>query len=291
MPIQTKSRIDDIRFVGAPNEEAESHIRRSFATSPRPVPFDTRDLTWLDEESRVIRSSMRAIDRLLEGLGLEARPIDHATIHVIRPEDLALIRSGKEGLVAQGHAYLPKTSRIAVFAHGALHEFLHLTSFTGIRCRILPSDGDAIHTTYEERRLGTAFISRNRRKEKQRLYAGYNEAITEMIAKDLRGPAIRRMDFSEDENVLFMEREISYVPHVEIVHRLIAEVTAAEPDGIDPYEQLALDYFNGTFGLVRRFEAVHQGSSQALARMETSLASGAECAKTLGYDDVAAAFS
>jgi hypothetical protein len=284
----------DRAWIDAPQEDKEYFER--MALGPIPAAKGMEGMEKNAFERQGFEAAHAALNVFRGELGLDPVVIGSARLHVIEPK-LYMEKFGSEsrGASAYGHGYIARKRSRTGFLGTLTHELTHMASGQAMRVYAREKDGklEGLHLPMQS---GFAFWNRKPIKGRENdaetpSFHGLNEAVTELIAHDVRN---RLRDtgtpLSQDEQ-REMEESFSYYPLIVLLRRIIATAFPKIGERDAAWKDLYRDYMNGEYGIIKRLDERTPGVSKILHDMTTEMDSITAAARSLGHDDIADYFS
>lgn len=264
-------------------KHADKDVRQRFKTiyQLRPMinPLKINELSKNDLEIWAINFSAKVYQALLKTCAIKLDfKFDSSHVHVIDESDFSK-KFGADNAAAHscGHVYLIRSGDNWEFVHRLTHELAHIISFQEFI--ILPLN-DLIFFDASNCRGGLEII-----RKKERLFSGLNEAITEIIAHEVRKIVVDyhdalELNYLSTEDKRNLLKFYSYYEHVTIIRQLIKfgkyDVVGQEK----MFQRVLSDYVFGTYNFFKDL-SLNSGQVKILQKMDTSVLAASETAKIL----------
>ena len=179
-----------------------------------------------------------AYQKMIEGMGIESYAVDSNKVHMIAANQLEKHLSGQVdskdgiagGFIHDGHMYLRDDLDMLSFFEQFSHEFMHLVSKTKKVIQVFIDEQGwepAYRTKNRILRSGVHQVSE--RDEGAVQYGfGFNEAITEIFALELRKLTVFPDDFSEEVIDGLRTNETTYFRQVKVVKEVVRKYLGVE---------------------------------------------------------------
>jgi hypothetical protein len=228
---------------------------------------------------------------MLDVLELPPVTIPAERIHVLEePEFRERVSAQAEAKTIFGHVYVPRKTDPVEFSAFLTHELAHAASRYELQ---VVQSADERHLKAWQRRMGLTFQPKpNSDPDFETLFNGFNEAVTEICATELRGSVAEHLTDLDDTQRAELTRRREYRPVVMVIEalmRLVADKEGCLYESIR--EDLLRDYFSGTFRFVKKLEKWKKGATRILRGMGSDPPDALKAAKLLGLADVHAEIS
>lgn len=264
-------------------EEEGRRKKEQMESVPLPDLLGAEELEKNSFEIDVTSSAKEGLNAFLRELGVEEMDMDDERVHVIDEEEFgrAYGKPDVQGTAMYGHAYVIRNEDESRFVHDVTHELSHVVSYLALDATKITEGKNKGLSCTGVRKSGMIFSPESGRVT---LYAGFNEAVTEMFAKQVRKHSLDSLPLGEQQKEDLVQSHV-YIPQLEIVRRVLDEVAEddAERDGLK--KELFLDYLNGTYKVMKKIDRRRPGTSKILAEMGTNFDAARETGRQLGYDD------
>ena len=257
-----------IKITSLNDEGATMRVNRAtadFSLHYKNNVFDVSDLEKTEEEKHMISMAQTAFDKLFEDMKLLPQKFKESEIHIVDENEYAekIQDHGKEktfGKFSFGHVYCIRGDR-REFLRVLVHELAHKASYYGLAVNV----GNAV---YDIALRKTGLTSQGR--GEKRLFEGMNEAVTELIAKDILRRICEDNNFSEEDKRYLIMEMTSYLPQVLVVTGLTNKL--ADNDRYLAGKLLAdffRSYFNGDYSFFKEIEKKQSGATKIMREMGT----------------------
>jgi hypothetical protein len=267
-----RHNIDEYRLIDRGTMRAAALARFRMIAGERPLPaYDhTRALSGREKDD--CEASIVALDALRAGLGLPPCVIDRDMIGIADSDLYRASNPNSTGSMYYGHVYLTPQNDRTEFLATLTHELVHAAAWN--RIDVIAEDsphflvaGTCMRRTGYRVQRGIAAA-----------YNGFNEAVTELIAHEVRLRLLMRPHDLDDEAARRLAVRFSYPATVILVDGLIG----ARPE---LRRGLYRDYFAGSYDTVREIGHAFPGSLKRLARLDRTATGAAKVARDLGLAD------
>lgn len=236
-------------------------------------------LSRTDWEEQAISECFIVFQNIIAQLGLNIRfNYFPEFIHVVEAanfkEQMGQSYCGEivDGNFCDGHVYAIREIEHWKFIHRLTHEMAHLASYYEVQATLPDNERRLLKV----RRIGLAIIIDKER----RLFDGFCEGVTEMIAMWARDEFICRNELLTLSDCRELKSKVSYLEHMAVIEKLI------RGRGADRFARKALlnsiyqSFFTGDFNFVKNLD-LDKEALKILMAMDSSLASAQEAIKKL----------
>ena len=274
---------DEVTCVGCGRKRNE--LIRNALFSSLPDAHGVDDLPKTDIERTLVAETSAAANEVLQGQGLPGSPISDARVHVLTDAEFeATIGRGCRGKCAYGHVYLRRQDDLTNFAHELTHEIAHLISFLAIRVTAETRPDGHRDLQILPRRSGLSLYGLDPAEEDP-LFNGLNEAVTEIIAHEIRAALAVSSKILSADGCQQLIKTWVYLPQIKLIWHLLDRLQAAGGDS-DPGRELLQDYFAGTSRFLNRLYAADPGALRLLRTMGTRASDAFGAADKLGCPEI-----
>jgi len=177
--------------------------------------------------------------------------------------------------------------------HDLTHELSHIVSYGALQVHGFDKRGKAeVHR--KPMQSGFAFWewspSDMLSKEKTPAFAGWNEAVTELMAHLVRKRLRKIGSPLGEEEQDGLESSFVYYPHLMILQRLIGECFPAAGERDEAFKELYRAYLKGNYDYLDKLDERRPGVREILHGMGAEFDDAMKAMRALGYDDLAEKF-
>ncbi|MFA6604209.1 MAG: hypothetical protein WCT10_05255 [Patescibacteria group bacterium] len=275
--------VDEVTCVGCDPQKTSLICNALFSSLPDI--HHVVDLPKTDNERSLIIETVAAANDLLPKLGLPDSPISEARIHILADDEFdAKFGHRCRGKCAYSHVYLRRQTDLVDFAHKLTHELAHLLSFLAIEVTAATQSDDSRDLQILPRRSGLSLYGLEPAMDDP-LFNGLNEAMTEIVAHDLRLGLAEHSQILSPDDLRLLAKSWLYLPQIKIVLYLRNQLLEADPDS-NPQRELHQDYLAGTSRFLNRLYAHNRPALLLLRTMGTKPDEAFRAADALGCPEI-----
>lgn len=273
---------DKLEIVAPQGLSMEQEIEvRARAVGPWTAPHRVEEFAKSPWEMQVIEQANKALNQVLDMLGLKQRYFSAERFHIIEPYKFKLLVQSDDtaGEVMFGHMYIQRREK-QLLVGDLIHELAHAVSYHVFRAMVVKNRGKNFNfyscPVSGFRRFFSNGVLRRE---------GFNEAVTEMLAHAVRRLFAGSSDCLDNEEKEELLRRWAYYRQVRVVEAVIDEVAGGDIRKIN--DMIFRDYITGTNRFFRRLYRKMPGTARVLRRMGKDKKQAVAAAKELGMDKLA----
>lgn len=270
--------------VGPVRGLMDRDLRRILSEPPSGEHFE--ELLKTAFERLAVRESVRGLNVFRDDFGLPPLDIPTRRAHVMSGEAFRAYFSPKRkakrlplGITSQPHAYIQRIDDRGALVGVVSHEVVHLSAFAMF---IIQAEVDVGGKVVVGKARVLNRIGGIRRGRKG--FVGLNEAMTEIIAEQVRKRMLRPQSKMPQRLVLHVLEYGSYASQIAVLDRIMKEVFGNADFG---YSLAVWDYFTGTSDFLREVKRRRPEFVGPLRTMGETDHSALKTARALGFKEEA----